>query len=47
MPGCPAVPGRSRTFEYKKRRLSVVFGPDRRVTALVYNGDLTTNTEVG
>ncbi len=47
MPGCRAIPGLLSTFEYKKRRLSVVFGPDGRVTALVYSGSLTTKTGVG
>jgi hypothetical protein len=47
MPGCSAVPGLLSTFEYKKRKLSVVFGPDGRVTALVYSGPLTTKTGVG
>ena len=47
MPGCAAVRGAHGTFVYKKRQLSVVFGPDRRVTALVYGGTLSTSDGVG
>jgi hypothetical protein len=47
MKGCTAVRGRHGTFNYKKRNLTVVFGPDRRVAALVYRGNLTTRAGVG
>ena len=47
MPGCTAVRGVHGTFDYKKLKLSVVFGPDRRVAALVYRGDLATKHGVG
>jgi hypothetical protein len=47
MPGCTAVRGVHGTFYYKKLKLSVVFGPDRRVAALVYRGGLATKHGVG
>ncbi len=47
MEGCIAVRGLHGTFNYKKRKLSVVFGPDRRVAALIYSGNLSTKTGVG
>jgi hypothetical protein len=47
MPGCTAVQGRGGTWNYKKRRLSVVFGPDRRVVALVHSGNRRTKDGVG
>ncbi len=47
MPGCTAVRGVHGNFYYKKLKLTVVFGPDRRVAALIYNGDLTTKYGVG
>jgi hypothetical protein len=45
--GCSAVRGLHGTFEYKKRELSVVFGRDRRVAALIYRGRLTTKDGLG
>ena len=45
--GCSARRGLHGTFEYKKRKLSVVFGPDRRVAALIYSGRLTTKDGLG
>jgi hypothetical protein len=45
--GCSALRGLHGTFEYKKRKLSVVFGPDRRVAALIYGGRLTTKDGLG
>jgi hypothetical protein len=47
MPGCTAVQGLGGTWNYKKRRLSVVFGPDRRVVALVHSGNRRTKDGVG
>jgi hypothetical protein len=47
MPGCTAVRGLHGSFDYKKLKLSVVFGPDRRVAALVYRGSLATKHGVG
>ena len=47
MPGCTAVRGSGGTWTYKKRRLSVVFGPDRRVVALVHSGNRRTKDGVG
>jgi hypothetical protein len=47
MPGCTAVRGRGSTWKYNKRRLSVVFGPDRRVVALVHSGKRRTKDGVG
>ena len=45
--GCSARRGLHGTFEYKKRKLSVVFGPDARVAALIYRGRLTTKDGLG
>lgn len=45
--GCNAVRGLHGNFEYKKRKLSVIFGRDRRVAALIYSGRLTTRDGVG
>jgi hypothetical protein len=47
MPGCTAVRGVGGTWNYKKRRLSVVFGSDRRVVALVHSGNRRTKDGVG
>ena len=47
MPGCTAVRGLGGTWNYKKRKLSVVFGPDRRVAMLIYSGNRTTRDGVG
>jgi hypothetical protein len=47
MPGCAAVQGLQGNFYYKKLKLTVVFGPNRRVTGLVYRGGLSTSQGVG
>jgi hypothetical protein len=47
MPGCTAVRGLGGTWNYNKRRLSVVFGPDRRVVALIHSGNQRTKDGVG
>lgn len=47
MEGCTAVRGLHGTFNYKKRKLSVVLGPDRRVAALIYSGSLSTKDGAG
>jgi hypothetical protein len=47
MPGCTAVRGLGGTWNYKKRKLSVVFGPDRRVAAIIHSGNQRTNDGVG
>jgi hypothetical protein len=47
MPGCTAVRGIHGTWKYKKRKLSVVFGPDRRATALIHSGNRRTVHGVG
>jgi hypothetical protein len=47
MEGCTAVRGLHGTFNYKKRKLSVVFGPDRRVAALIYSGNRSTKDGAG
>jgi hypothetical protein len=47
MPGCTAVRGFHGSWLYKKRKLWVVFGPDRRVTALIHHGNRRTAHGVG
>jgi hypothetical protein len=47
LPGCAAVRGLGGTWNYKKRKLSVVFGPDRRVAALIHSGSQRTVDGVG
>jgi hypothetical protein len=47
MPGCTAVRGLHGTWNYKRRKLSVVFGPDRRVAALIHSGNRRTADGVG
>ena len=47
MPGCTAVRGLHGTWNYKKRKLSVVFGRDRRVAALIHSGNRRTADGVG
>jgi hypothetical protein len=47
MPGCTAVRGLHGTWNYKRRKLSVVFGPDRRVAALIHSGNQRTRDGVG
>jgi hypothetical protein len=47
LPGCTAVRGLGGTWNYKKRKLSVVFGPDRRVAALIHSGSRRTADGVG
>ena len=47
MPGCTAVRGIHGTWNYKGRKLSVVFGTDRRVTALIHSGNRRTVHGVG
>ena len=47
MPGCTAVRGVHGTWNYKGRKLSVVFGTDRRVTALIHSGNRRTVHGVG
>lgn len=45
--GCAAVHGLGGTWMYKKRKLSVVFGPDRRVAAVIHSGNQRTRDGVG
>jgi hypothetical protein len=47
MPSCAAVPGMGGTWNYKERKHSVVFGPDRRVAAIIHTGNLRTKDGVG
>jgi hypothetical protein len=47
LPGCTAIRGLGGTWNYRKRKLSVVFGPDRRVAALVHGGSQRTVDGVG
>ena len=47
LPGCTAQRGLGGTWNYKKRKLSVVFGPDRRVVALEHRGNQRTVRGVG
>jgi hypothetical protein len=47
LPGCTAVRGLGGTWKYKQHKLSVVFGPDRRVAALVHSGNQRTEDGVG
>jgi hypothetical protein len=47
MPGCTAIRGLHGTWIYKQRKLSVVFGPDRRVAALIHSGNQAKADRVG
>ena len=47
MPGCTALRGLHGTWNYKQRKLSVVFGRDRRVAALIHTGNRRTEDGVG
>jgi hypothetical protein len=47
LPGCTAAQGLGGTWTYKKRKLSVVFDPDRRVAALIHSGSQRTADGVG
>jgi hypothetical protein len=47
MPACAAVQGLGGTWNYKERNLSVVFGADRRVVALIHDGNRRTKDGVG
>jgi hypothetical protein len=47
LPGCAAVRGLGGTWNYKNRKLRVVFGPDRRVAALIHSGSQRTVNGVG
>jgi hypothetical protein len=47
LPGCAAVRGLGGTWTYKKQKLAVVFGTDRRVVALIHSGSQRTTDGVG
>jgi hypothetical protein len=47
MKGCAAVRGLGGTWNYKKRKLSVVFSSDRRVAAVIHSGNRRTKDGVG